>query len=79
MLTTVAAGCFLALRRARGTIGKLQKQLFETQQQIQDDEIRHTQRSQLDTIKDEFISTVSHELRTPLTSIRGALGLLSAA
>ena len=37
-----------------------------------------TQRSQLDTIKDEFISTVSHELRTPLTSIRGALGLLSA-
>jgi signal transduction histidine kinase/CheY-like chemotaxis protein len=37
-----------------------------------------TQRSELDTIKDEFISTVSHELRTPLTSIRGALGLLSA-
>ncbi len=35
-------------------------------------------RSELDTIKDEFISTVSHELRTPLTSIRGALGLLSA-
>lgn len=37
-----------------------------------------SQRSELDTIKDEFISTVSHELRTPLTSIRGALGLLSA-
>ena len=36
------------------------------------------QRSELDQIKDEFISTVSHELRTPLTSIRGALGLLSA-
>jgi signal transduction histidine kinase/DNA-binding response OmpR family regulator len=36
------------------------------------------QRSELDKIKDEFISTVSHELRTPLTSIRGALGLLSA-
>ena len=35
-------------------------------------------RSDLDTVKDEFISTVSHELRTPLTSIRGALGLLSA-
>ena len=34
--------------------------------------------SELDTIKDEFISTVSHELRTPLTSIRGSLGLLSA-
>ncbi len=36
------------------------------------------QRTELDTVKDEFISTVSHELRTPLTSIRGALGLLSA-
>jgi len=37
-----------------------------------------SERSELDLIKDEFISTVSHELRTPLTSIRGALGLLSA-
>ena len=37
-----------------------------------------TQRSALDRLKDEFISTVSHELRTPLTSIRGALGLLSS-
>lgn len=36
------------------------------------------QRHQLDSMKDEFISTVSHELRTPLTSIRGALGLLSS-
>lgn len=36
------------------------------------------QRTELDSVKDEFISTVSHELRTPLTSIRGALGLLSA-
>lgn len=37
-----------------------------------------SQRSALDKLKDEFISTVSHELRTPLTSIRGALGLLSS-
>jgi CheY-like chemotaxis protein/anti-sigma regulatory factor (Ser/Thr protein kinase) len=37
-----------------------------------------TERSHLDALKDEFISTVSHELRTPLTSIRGALGLLSS-
>jgi len=37
-----------------------------------------SQRSALDRLKDEFISTVSHELRTPLTSIRGALGLLSS-
>jgi signal transduction histidine kinase len=37
-----------------------------------------SQRSALDRMKDEFISTVSHELRTPLTSIRGALGLLGS-
>ena len=36
------------------------------------------ERTKLDSIKDEFISTVSHELRTPLTSIRGALGLLNS-
>jgi PAS domain S-box-containing protein len=36
------------------------------------------QRTAVDRIKDEFVSTVSHELRTPLTSIRGALGLLSS-
>ncbi len=36
-----------------------------------------TERSALDRMKDEFISTVSHELRTPLTSIRGSLGLLA--
>ena len=36
-----------------------------------------TERSALDRMKDEFISTVSHELRTPLTSLRAALGLVS--
>jgi PAS domain S-box-containing protein len=35
-----------------------------------------TERSALDRMKDEFISTVSHELRTPLTSLRAALGLI---
>ena len=36
-----------------------------------------TERSALDRMKDEFISTVSHELRTPLTSLRAALGLVT--
>ncbi|HWB33148.1 MAG TPA: ATP-binding protein [Acidobacteriaceae bacterium] len=53
-----------ALRRSR--------ELAEQQQ------TKLAQRSTLDTVKDEFISTVSHELRTPLTSIRGALGLLTS-
>jgi PAS domain S-box-containing protein len=35
-----------------------------------------TERKQMETMKDEFISTVNHELRTPLTSIHGSLSLL---
>lgn len=35
-----------------------------------------TERSRMENMKSEFVSTVSHELRTPLTSIRGAIGLL---
>lgn len=36
-----------------------------------------THRREIETMKDELISTVSHELRTPLTSIKGALDLLA--
>ena len=35
-----------------------------------------TERTKINRMKDEFISTVSHELRTPLTSIKGVLGLI---
>ncbi|WP_444996937.1 CHASE domain-containing protein [Aliikangiella sp. IMCC44359] len=35
-----------------------------------------TERTKINRMKDEFISTVSHELRTPLTSIKGSLGLV---
>ncbi len=37
-----------------------------------------TERSALDQMKDEFVSTVSHELRTPLTSMRASLGLIAS-
>ncbi len=37
-----------------------------------------TERSQIDRMKDEFVSVVSHELRTPLTSIHGSLGMLAS-
>jgi len=35
-----------------------------------------TERTEIEQMKDEFVSAVSHELRTPLTSITGSLGLL---
>ncbi|MFB2938480.1 ATP-binding protein [Aerosakkonemataceae cyanobacterium BLCC-F154] len=37
-----------------------------------------TDRHQLETMKNEFVSMVSHELRTPLTSIRGSLSILES-
>lgn len=37
-----------------------------------------TERTKIEKMKNEFISTVSHELRTPLTSIKGSLGLVKS-
>ncbi len=67
----------LAYRRGR-TIVSLEASLADAVEAQRNHDSLLTERSELDTIKDEFISTVSHELRTPLTAIRGALGLLSA-
>ena len=59
-------------------IEQLNEALRHSQEYAEQQKTKLALRSDLDTVKDEFISTVSHELRTPLTSIRGALGLLSA-
>jgi signal transduction histidine kinase/CheY-like chemotaxis protein len=67
-----------AFLRARSQVHFLEEELRNANETRRTQDSLLTQRSELDTIKDEFISTVSHELRTPLTSIRGALGLLSA-
>ena len=37
-----------------------------------------SERREIETLKNEFISVVSHELRTPLTSISGALDLVAS-
>ncbi|MDE3105671.1 MAG: response regulator [Acidobacteriota bacterium] len=67
-----------AFLRAQRSIRDLAAELRHAREEQHQDRIQLSHRSQLDTLKDEFISTVSHELRTPLTSIRGALGLLSS-
>jgi signal transduction histidine kinase/CheY-like chemotaxis protein len=77
LLTTCGILLF-AFLRAQRTMRELAAQLTHAREQQHQDKIQLNERSQLDTLKDEFISTVSHELRTPLTSIRGALGLLSS-
>ena len=77
-LLTTSAILLVAFLRAQRTTRELAQQLTQAREQHHQHTLQLTQRSELDTLKDEFISTVSHELRTPLTSIRGALGLLSS-
>src|ERR1035437_3402994 len=64
-------------RQQRDSIEELNEALQRSREYAEQQKSKLALRSDLDTVKDEFISTVSHELRTPLTSIRGALGLLS--
>ncbi len=77
-LLSTSAVLLFAFIRSQRTARDLAEQLTHAREQQHQDKIHLTERSQLDLLKDEFISTVSHELRTPLTSIRGALGLLSS-
>jgi signal transduction histidine kinase/CheY-like chemotaxis protein len=77
-LLTACAVLLFAFLRAQRTTRQLAEQLTQAREQQHQHSLQLSQRSELDTLKDEFISTVSHELRTPLTSIRGALGLLSS-
>ena len=84
LLVTVFLLGMLTLRlAARGrqqqrAIEQLNEALKRSKEYAEQQKTKLALRSDLDNVKDEFISTVSHELRTPLTSIRGALGLLSA-
>ncbi len=77
-LLTTSAILLVAFLRVQRTNRDLTDQLSQAREQQHQHTLQLTHRSELDTLKDEFISTVSHELRTPLTSIRGALGLLSS-
>ena len=77
-LLSTSAVLLVAFLRSQHTTRDLAEQLTQAREQHHQHTLQLNQRSELDTLKDEFISTVSHELRTPLTSIRGALGLLSS-
>jgi signal transduction histidine kinase/DNA-binding response OmpR family regulator len=65
-------------RQQKSAMEDLKEALTRSREYAEQQKVKLAMRSDLDLVKDEFISTVSHELRTPLTSIRGALGLLSA-
>ena len=73
-LALLNVGFGLAWTRSRAKVRLLRQQLADAEKASQSQGSLLTQRSRLDSIKDEFISNVSHELRTPLTSIHGALG-----
>jgi signal transduction histidine kinase/CheY-like chemotaxis protein len=77
LLCTCGALLF-AFIRAQRSIRELAQQLTYAREEQYQNRIQLSHRSELDNLKNEFVSTVSHELRTPLTSIRGALGLLSS-
>ena len=77
-LSSITGFLLSALSRSRRKVSELTTQLARATEQQTHDKLQLKERSHLDTLKDEFISTVSHELRTPLTSIRGSLGLLSS-
>jgi signal transduction histidine kinase len=67
------AGLVRAVERA-GRAERLARREAEQAQRLlthQNEQLR-----ELDTLKDEFVSSVSHELRTPLTSISGYLELM---
>ena len=79
LVLAVAAVLFAtASLRQRRRCETLQSEISRYRSEAAQRESDLRQRNEMDSVKDEFISTVSHELRTPLTSIRGALGLLSA-
>ena len=65
-------------RQQQRAIEQLTDALRRSHEYAEQQKTKLEKRTEVDSVKDEFISTVSHELRTPLTSIRGALGLLPA-
>jgi CheY-like chemotaxis protein len=58
-------------RKQQRSIGELSEALKRSQEYAEQQKHKLAQRSDMDVVKDEFISTVSHELRTPLGNVDG--------
>ncbi|HVC87179.1 MAG TPA: HAMP domain-containing sensor histidine kinase [Gaiellaceae bacterium] len=67
------AGLVRSVERARRSERLARREAEQAQQLLAH---QNDQLVELDTLKDEFVSSVSHELRTPLTSISGYVELL---
>jgi signal transduction histidine kinase len=67
------AGLVRAVERARRSERGARREAEQAQQLLA---YQNEQLVEIDTLKDEFVSSVSHELRTPLTSISGYVELL---
>jgi signal transduction histidine kinase len=68
------AGLVRAVERARRSERLARREAEQAQQLLA---YQNQQLVELDTLRDEFVSSVSHELRTPLTSISGYVELLA--
>jgi signal transduction histidine kinase len=67
------SGLVRAVERARRSERVARREAEQAQQLLS---YQNEQLVEIDTLKDEFVSSVSHELRTPLTSITGYVELL---
>ena len=67
------AGLVRAVERARRSERGARREAEQAQKLLA---YQNKQLVEIDTLKDEFVSSVSHELRTPLTSITGYVELL---
>lgn len=67
------AGLVRAVERARRSERGARREAEQAQKLLT---YQNKQLVEIDTLKDEFVSSVSHELRTPLTSITGYVELL---
>ena len=67
------SGLVRAVERSRRSERVARREAEQAQQLLS---YQNEQLVEIDTLKDEFVSSVSHELRTPLTSISGYVELL---